>query len=63
MLKGSKDKKEKGELAIRYDAHDTPINTTTQEDINNLLASGYEVNDDRIPDPKIKNSPTGDTDQ
>ena len=38
------------EVVVEYDARETPIHETTQEDINSLLADGYEVDDDRLSD-------------
>ena len=49
MFKGSEEKKERGEFSIGYDASKTPIHETNQEDINDLLASGHEVDNDRPP--------------
>ena len=63
MFKGSEEKKERGEFAIGYDASETPIHETTQEDINDLLDGCHEVDDDRLPAPKNKPIPTGDTEQ
>ena len=61
MLKDSEEEKERGEFAIRSDACETPIHESTKEDINDLLDSGHEVDDDRIPDTKNKPIPTVDT--
>ena len=63
VFKNSEDKEEMGEVAVGYDARDTPIHETTQEGINDLLADGYEDDDDRLPAPEKKPSPTGNTDQ
>ena len=54
MLKYIKDTDEKGEVESKYDARETLIHATTQEDISALLADDYEVDDDRFPDPEIK---------
>ena len=43
-----KDIEEKGgerEVAVDYDAREMPMHATTCEDINNILADGYEVED------------------
>ena len=40
---------------------ETPIHATTQENINDFLEVGYEVNDDRLPDQNNKPIATGDT--
>ena len=37
---------------VKYDALETPIRATTQEDINTLLADGYGVDDDRLSAPE-----------
>ena len=50
-------------MRIVYDACETPIHETTQEDINDLLASGHEVDNDRPPAPKKKPSPAGYTER
>ena len=39
---------------IVSDAHETTINTTTSEDINNILDSVHEVDYDRLPAPEKK---------
>ena len=52
MFKGSEENKERGEFAIGSDASEILIHETTQEDINDLLDSGHEVDDDRPPAPK-----------
>ena len=52
MFKGSEEKKERGEFAIGSYASETPIHETNKEDINDLLSSGHEVDDDRPPAPK-----------
>ena len=39
------------------------MHATTQEDINDLLADGYKVDDDRLPDPENSPINTGKTDQ
>ena len=52
MFNGSEENKERGEFAIGSDASETPIHETNQEDINDLLSSGHEVGNDRLPDPK-----------
>ena len=44
---------------IRYDACETPIHETTLEDIYDLLATGHEVDYDRLPDPDNKPILTG----
>ena len=61
MFKDSEKKKDKCEFVIGSDARETRIHETTQEDINDLLDSWYEVDDDRLPDSQNKPSPTGDT--
>ena len=52
-----------GGVAFKYDDRETPIHETTREDINYLLADGYKVDDDILPDPENKPSPTGNTDR
>ena len=42
-------------------SRETPIHATTQEDINDLLDSGPEVDDDILPALENKHIPTGDT--
>ena len=61
MLEDSEEKKERAEFSIGSDARETTINETTQEDINDILDSGGEVDDDRLPSPENKPNPTGDT--
>ena len=63
MFKNSEYKEEGGEVAVESDACDTLIDATTQEDINALLADGYEADDDIISAPSNKPIYTGDTDQ
>ena len=46
---------------VESDTRETPIHATTQEEINALLADGYEVDDDRLTDPENKPSPTYNT--
>ena len=48
----SEEKEYWGEVVVKSDARETPIHATTREDINALLADGYEVDDDRLPAPK-----------
>ena len=48
---------------IISDACETPIHETSREGINDLLADGYEVDDDIIPALENKPSPIGDTDR
>ena len=62
-FKDREEKEEGGEVAVESDARETPINATTREDINALLAYGYAVNDDRIPVPENTPSNTGKTEQ
>ena len=49
-LEDSKEKEERGEVAVKSNARETPIHATTREDINALIVDGYEVDDDRLPD-------------
>ena len=39
------------------------MHATTREDMNNLLACGYKVDDDRLPAPNNKPSARVDTDR
>ena len=48
---------------IVSDYRDTPMHAATQEDINDLLSSGHEVDEDRLLAPGNKPSPTKDADQ
>ena len=48
-------------VGVKYDSCETTIHATTQEGINTLLADGYKVDDDRLPDPNNKPSLTGNT--
>ena len=41
-------------MVVESNARENPINATTSEDINYLLKYGYEVDNDRIPDPENK---------
>ena len=59
----SEEKEERGEVSVESDARETPIHATTREDINALLADGYEVDDDRLPAPENTPRNTGKTDQ
>ena len=54
MFNESEEKKERGYFAIGSNARETPINETTQEDINYLMDRGHEVDNDRLPYPKNK---------
>ena len=47
----SEEKQERGEVAVKSDACETPIHANNQEGINALIEDGYKVDDDRIPDP------------
>ena len=49
------------EVLFKYNARDTLIHATTQEDINALLEDGYEVDDDIFPAADNKLSSTGKT--
>ena len=51
VLEYSKEKEYMGEVMVKYDALETPMHANTQENINALLADGYEVDDDRLPAP------------
>ena len=62
-FKDSEEKEERGEVAVEYDSCDTPIHATTVEDINDLLAYGYKVDNDRLPAPENTPSNTGKMDQ
>ena len=62
MFEDSEEKKVRREFAIVSNARETPINETTQEDINAHLAVGHEVDDDRLPDIENKPIPTRNTD-
>ena len=48
VVKDSEEKYEGGEVAVEFDASETPIHATTREDINDILADGYKVDDDRF---------------
>ena len=48
-----------GEVVVKYYALETPMHANTRENINALLADGYEVDDDRLPDPENTTSNTG----
>ena len=63
VLEDSEDKEQGGQFEFKYDARKNPIHKTTQEDINALLAYGYEVDYDILPAPKKKSRSTGDTDR
>ena len=52
-----------GEVVVKYYSLETPMHANTQENINALLADGYEVDDDRLPAPENKHSPIGETEQ
>ena len=43
LLEDSKYKEEVGEVAVEFDAHETPFHATTSEDINSLLADERRV--------------------
>ena len=62
-FKDRKDKEERVEVAVKYDARETPIHATNWEGINALLADGYKVDDDRLPVPYNTPSNTGKRDQ
>ena len=62
-FKDRKDKEDMGEVAVESDACETPIHATTREDINDILADGYEVDDDILPAPDNIPINTGKTDQ
>ena len=51
------------EVVVKSNTRETTMHAMTQEDINSLLADGYEVNDGRLPDPKNKPSAIDDTEQ
>ena len=59
VFKQSEEKDEGGEVAVKSDARENPIHATTREDINDILADGYEVGDDRTTSTKNKPSATG----
>ena len=59
----SEDKGERGGGAVKSDAREAPIHATNWEDINSLLAYGYEVDDDRLPAPENTPNNTGKTDK
>ena len=46
---------------VESNTYETHIHATNQEDINDLLADGYNVDDDIIPDPDKKTSTKSDT--
>ena len=50
-FKDSKNKEGGGGVHLKSDARETTIHATTREDINALLAYGYEVDYDRFPAP------------
>ena len=41
-----------GEVVVKYYSLETPMHANTRENINALLADGYEVNYDRLPTPE-----------
>ena len=50
MFEDSDKNEGRGYVAVKYDAHDTPIHETNREDINNLLEDAHKINDDILPD-------------
>ena len=46
VLEDIEEKEDEREVAVKSDQRDTPMHATTREDINALLADGYEVDDD-----------------
>ena len=63
QFEDSECKEDRVDAVVKSDAHETPIHATTIEVINALLADGYKVNDDRLPDPDNTPSNTVKTDQ
>ena len=63
MFKYIEEKLELREVADESDACETSIRETTREDINAVLAYGYNIYDDRLPDYDNKQSATDKTDQ
>ena len=61
MYEDSEDKDQRGEVALKSNARETPIRENKREDTNALLEDGYEVDDDILPATKNKPIPTGDT--
>ena len=59
--KDSKEKEERGEVAVESDSRDTPIHATTVEDKNALLSDGYKFDDDRLPAPENTKNNIGNT--
>ena len=51
VFKDREQKDYKGEVVVESDTHETRIHATTRKIINNILADGYEVDDDRPPAP------------
>ena len=56
-------KEDEREVTVDSISHETPMNATAWEDINFLLADGYEVDYYRLLYPEKKPSARGDTDQ
>ena len=50
MFEYSEENEVRGEVTVKYDAQDTPINETTREDRNNFLKDAHKIDDDIIPD-------------
>ena len=59
-IEDSKDKEEGREVTIGSDSCETLIHADNWEGINDLLDDSYEVDDDRLLDPKNKFIPKGD---
>ena len=52
-----------GEVVVKYDPCENTIHANTQENINALLADGYEVDDDILPATENTPSNTGGNNQ
>ena len=62
VFEDNEEKEQGWEVAVKYDARETPIHATTRQGIHDLLADGYKVDDARILAPENKPIPTGNTD-
>ena len=62
-LEDSEENEERGQVVVKSDARETPIQATTREYINDLLEDGYEVDGDILPAPENTPRNTGKNDQ